>query len=61
MAHQMTQEGALWPNSAIRLGPHWQNSKITWANIVYPVLNIATYKGTIVNMVEAVANAVAYS
>ena len=42
MAQQMAQEGALWPNSAIRLGPHWRNSKITWANIVYAVLNVGT-------------------
>ena len=64
MAHQMAQEGALWPNSAIRLGPHWRNSKIAWANIVYAVLNVGTQKhnkGTIVNMVGAVANAVAHS
>ena len=46
MAHQMAQEGALWPNSAIRLGSHWRNSKITWANIVYAVLNVGTYVKT---------------
>ena len=23
MAHQTAQEGALWPNIMIRLGPHW--------------------------------------
>ena len=64
MVHQMMQEGTLWPNSALRLGPHWRNCKITWANIVYAVLNVGTKKhnkGTIVNMVEAVANAVAHS
>ena len=34
MVHQMAQEDALWPSSVIRLGPHWRNSKMTWANIV---------------------------
>ena len=35
MAHQMAQEGALWPSNVIRLGPHWRNCKIAWANIVH--------------------------
>ena len=42
MAHQMAQEGAHWPSSVIRLGPHWRNSKITWANIVHAVLDAGT-------------------
>ena len=42
MAHQMVQEGALWPSSVIRLGPHWRNSKITWANFVHAVLDADT-------------------
>ena len=42
MAHQMAQEGALWPSSVIRLGPHWCNSKIRWANIVHAVLDVGT-------------------
>ena len=44
MAHQMAQEGALWPGSVISLGPHWRNSKITWANIVHAVLDVGTEK-----------------
>ena len=24
-------EGVLWPSVMIRFGPHWRNSKITWA------------------------------
>ena len=45
MAHQMVQEGALWPSVMItfgRIGPHWRNSKITWANIVNAVLDFDT-------------------
>ena len=37
MAQQMAQEGTLWPSNVIRLGPHWRNSKITWAYIVHAV------------------------
>ena len=44
MAHQMAQEGALWPSVMIRFGPHWHNSKITWANIVNAVLDFGTKK-----------------
>ena len=36
----MAQEGALWPSSVIRLGPHWHISNITWANIVNAVLDV---------------------
>ena len=43
MAHQMVQEGALWPSSMIRLGPQWHNSKITWANFVHAVLDVDTW------------------
>ena len=63
MAHQTAQEGALWPNSAIRLGPHWRNSKITWANICLrspECWHLKHNKGTIVNMVGVVENAVAH-
>ena len=44
MAHQMAQEGALWPSSVIRLGPHWRNSKIRWANIniAHAMLDVGT-------------------
>ena len=42
MAHQMAQEGALCPDSVIKLGPHWRNSKITWANIVHAELHVGT-------------------
>ena len=38
----MAQEGVLWPSSVIRLGPHWRNSKITWANIVHAALDVGT-------------------
>ena len=44
MAHQMAQEGTLWPSVMIRFGPHWHNSKITWANIVNAVLDFGTKK-----------------
>ena len=40
MAHQMVQEGALWPSSVIRFGPHWCNSKIIWVNIVHAVMDV---------------------
>ena len=40
MAHQMAQEGALWPSVMIRFGPLWRNSKITWDNIVDAVLDV---------------------
>ena len=63
MAHQMAQEGALWPSSVIRLGPHWRNNKMRWANIVHAVLDVGTQKHNkviIVNMVGAVKNAVAH-
>ena len=53
--HQMGQEGALWPSSVIRLGPHWHNSKITWANVVHAVLDKIT-----IYMVGAVTNTVAH-
>ena len=46
MVHQMAQEGALWPSVMIRFGPHWCNSKITWASIVNAVLDVDT-KNTI--------------
>ena len=53
MAHQMAQEGALWP-SVIRFGPHWHSNKI---NIVKAVLDVGT-KNTIrlliLNMVKTV-------
>ena len=42
MVHQMVQEGALWPSSVMRLGPHWRNSKITLANTVHAVLDVGT-------------------
>ena len=44
MTYQMAQEGALWPSVMIRFGPHWHNSKITWANIVNGVLDFGTEK-----------------
>ena len=28
MAHQTSQEGALWPSAMIRLGPHWRKVKL---------------------------------
>ena len=62
MAHQMAQEGVFWPSGVIRLGPHWHNNKITWANIVHAVLDVGTSKHnkvTILNMFGAVKNAVA--
>ena len=31
-----------WPSSVIRFGPLWHNDKITWANIVYVVLDVGT-------------------
>ena len=34
MAHQTMQEGGLWPNVIIELGPHWRTVKLTRANIV---------------------------
>ena len=62
MAHQMAQEGALWPSVMIRFRLHWRNSKITWANIVNAVLDFGT-KIIIVlpklNMVGAIKNALA--
>ena len=36
MAHQIVQEGALWPN-VIRLGPHWCKVKISIVNAVLDV------------------------
>ena len=53
--HQMAQKGALWPSIMIRFGPHWHNSKITWANIVNVVLHFGTKKYSSVN-VGAVKN-----
>ena len=44
MVYQMAQEGVLWPSVMIRFGPHWHNSKITWANIVNVVLDFGTKK-----------------
>ena len=41
MAHQMAQEGTLWPISVMRLGPHWSKNKIKWANIVHVVVDVA--------------------
>ena len=40
--YQMAQEGALWASGVIRLGPHWCNSKITWANIIVAVMDVGT-------------------
>ena len=57
--HQMAQEGALWPSVMIRFGPHWHNSKITWANIVNVVLDLALKSIIVLNMVEAVKNTLA--
>ena len=57
--HQMAQEGALWPSVMIRFGPHWCNSKITWANIVNAVLDFSTKKLPILNMVGVVKNTLA--
>ena len=52
----------LCPSVIIRFGPHWYNSKITWANIVNVVLDFGT-KSIIVlpilNMVRAVKNTLA--
>ena len=59
MAHQMAQEGALWPSSVMRLGPHCRNSKITWANIFRAVLDVGTYN-TILNTIGVVKNTVAH-
>ena len=62
MVHQMAQEGALWPSVMIRFGPHWRNSKITWANIVNAVLDFGTKSIMvlpILNMVGAVKNTLA--
>ena len=62
MAHQMAQEGALWSNVMIRFGPHWRNSKITWANIVNAVLDVGTkiiIMLPILNVVGAVKNTLA--
>ena len=36
----MKQEGALWPNSMIRLWQDWRRSNKTWANIVNAVLDL---------------------
>ena len=44
MAHQMAQDGAPWPSVMIRFGPHWRNSKITWANNDKAVLDFGTKK-----------------
>ena len=64
MVHKMAHhEGDLWPSSVIRLGPHWRNSKITWANIVHAVLDVGTLKHNkiiILNNFGAVKTAVAY-
>ena len=46
------QEGALWPSSVIRLGPHWCNSKITWAVQYWMLTLIKHYKVTILSMVR---------
>ena len=54
MAHQMEQEGALWPSVMKRFGPCWCNSKITWANIVNAILDFSTKKLSILNMAGAV-------
>ena len=40
MKHQMAREGAQCLNVMIRVGPHLRNRKITWANIVYAVLDV---------------------
>ena len=56
------------PNGAGRcpvaqcLGPHWRNSKITWANIVNAVLDFGTKSMmalSILNMVGAIKNTLA--
>ena len=62
MVHQMAQEGALCPSVMIRFGPHWRNSKITWANIVNVVMDFDTENIIvlpILNMVGAVKNTLA--
>ena len=59
MVHQMVQEGTLWPSVLIRFGPHWRNSKITWADIVKAVLDFGTKSIImlpILNTVRAVKN-----
>ena len=64
MVHQMAQEGALWPDSVIRLGPHWRNSKNNMGQYCLcsaECWHLKTQKGTIVNMVGVVENAVAHS
>ena len=42
MVHQMTWNVSLWPSVMIRFGPHWHNSKVTWANIINAVLDFVT-------------------
>ena len=62
MAHQMVQEGALWPSVMIIFGPHWRSSKITWANIAHAVLDVGTKSIImlpILKVVEAVKNTLA--
>ena len=56
----MAQEGALWPSVMIRFGPHWCNSKITWANFVNVVLGTKKQNNvTNLNVVGAVKNTLA--
>ena len=33
MAHQMVQEGTMWPSVMITLEPCWHKVKLNWANI----------------------------
>ena len=63
MAHQMVQEGVLWPSSMIRLGPHWRNSKIAWTDIVHAdwIMALKHNKVTIFNQVGAVKNTITCS
>ena len=51
----MAQEGAQWPSVMISIGPHWCNSKITWANIDDAQLDVGT-KITISGLSKMVDN-----
>ena len=61
MAHQMLQEGALWPSVMIRFGPHWRNSKINGPILLmqYWILALNIIVLPILNMVGAIKNALA--
>ena len=50
MAHQMAQEGALWPSVMITLGPCWHKVKLSWANIANGSIALAARKCIVITL-----------